>query len=290
MLPRSYNWTLHQSELATDVAFRSRTELERWYSCWARYAFENFDSTQVMRFLGRSGRLPLGSSLDVHSDVQAFEESVRLKHWVNGNSIKMYDHANLLRVETTINRPKEFRSYRPAVGDPDGPASWRVMQRGVADTYRRAEVSQAANERYLESLASVKASATLADLTEPWTKRVSEPGAGGKKGRKLRALNPLAADDAALLKAVSDPKWTVNGLRNRDLSEALYGPRATDPVERKKRSAKVSRLIRLLRAHGILKKIAKTHRYQVCDKSRDGLHAVLRARSASVATPATSAT
>jgi len=212
--------------------------------------------------------------------VQSVEESVRLKHWVNGNSVKRYDHGNVLRVETTINRPKEFRSYRAAVGDPEGPKSWRVMRRGVADTHRRAEVSQASNERYLESLAAVAATTTVAEVAKRWTERVAEPGQGGADGRKLRGLNPFAAEDAALLTAVSDPKWGLNGLRNRELAEALFGEPSPDPAERKKRSAKVGRLIRLLRAHGILKKVPKTHRYQVCAKSRDGLLAILAARTA----------
>jgi hypothetical protein len=278
-LPVPYNWTVHQSEWATDVAFASRAELAKWYSRWAHYAFEQFDSVQVLRFLGRSGRLAPGTTVDVHSDVQAVEESVRLKHWVNGNSVKMYDHGPVLRVETTINRPKEFRSYRAAVGDPEGPKSWRVMQRGVADTHRRAEVSQASNERYLEGLAAVAAKTTVAEVAQRWTERVAEPGKGGTR-RKLRALNPLSAADAALLTAVSDPKWAVNGLRNRDLRAELFGAPPADPLERKRQSAKVGRLLRLLRAHGILKKIAQTQRYQVCAKSRDGLLAILAARSA----------
>ena len=49
----------------------------------------------------------------------------------------------------------------------------------------------------------------------------------------MRALNPLASGDAALLTAVSDPKWQLNGLRNGDLSEALFGEPPTDPKERK---------------------------------------------------------
>jgi hypothetical protein len=60
------------------------------------------------------------------------------------------------------------------------------MQRGVADTHRRTEVSQASNERYLESLAAVAATTTIAEVAQPWTKRVAEPGAGGRQGRKLR--------------------------------------------------------------------------------------------------------
>jgi len=275
-LPLAYNWTVHQSEWATDVALASRSVLEDWYERWVRHGFLNYKSLDVLRFLGRS-RLPAGSPADIQSDVQSFEESVRLKHWVNGNSLKMYDHANVLRVETTINNPKEFKSYRAKVGDPDGPKDWRVLQRGVADVHRRAQVSQKANERYLEALSSVAATPTLDQLVTPWCQRVAEPGTGG---RMLRALNPWSADDRALLTAVSDPKWLLNRRRNRDLAEALYGRAPDDPVERKRRSARVSRLLRLLRAHRIVKKIARSHRYQVCSKARDTLLALLAARHA----------
>jgi hypothetical protein len=276
-LPVAYNWTVHQSEWATDVAFGSRSSLMEWYERWVRHALTNFRSTQVLRFLGRSGRLSAGAVLDVHSDVQAFEESVRLKHWVNGNSVKMYDHGSVLRVETTVNAVKEFRSYRAPVGDPQGKKAWRVLCRSVADTYRRAEVSQACNERYLESLSGVAATATVSELVSPWCQPTTEPG---KSGRKVRALNPLAKEDAALLTIVSDPKWQLDGLRNRDLCEALYGAAPEDAGQRQRRSAKVSRLLRLLRAHGILQKVPKSYRYRVRAESRDALLALLAARQA----------
>jgi hypothetical protein len=276
-LPLAYNWTVHQSECASDVAFCSRAALEECYGRWVRYAFENFGSTEVLRFLGRSGRLPTDPDLEVNSDVKACAESVRLKHRVGGNSIKMYDHGNVLRVETTVNDPKAFRSYRAAVGEPEGAKDWRILRRSVADTYRRAEVSRACNERYLTALASVAATATVKDLVAPWCERAREPGAGG---RPVRALNPLGEQDAALLAAVSDPKWQLEGLRNRDLAEALYGPSPADPVERRRRSAKVSRLLRLLRAHGILHKVPKSYRYRVGPESRDALLALLAARQA----------
>jgi len=276
-LPVKYNWTVHQSEWATDVAFRSREELEAWYRRWSHHAFVNFTSTGVLRFLGRSGRLSKNATVEVHSDVQEFEESVRLKHWVNGNSVKMYDHSNVLRVETTVNETKEFRSYRSKVGDPGGSKSWRILRQSVADTHRRTEVSQASNERYVEALAGVAATTTVAALTTQWCERAPEPGGSG---RKVRALNPLSEEDAALLQAVSDPKWALNGLRNRDLADALYGPAKEDATERRQVSAKVGRLLRLLRAHGILQKVPKTHLYRVTDQSRDGLIALLAARQA----------
>jgi hypothetical protein len=276
-LPFPYNWTVHQSEWASDVAFQSRSDLETWYWRWSRYAFENFTSVKVLRFLGRSRSVTAESKVAVHSDVEVVEESVRLKHWVNGNSVKMYDHGNVLRVETTVNKAKEFRSYRSKVGEPGGPKKWRVLQSGVADMYRRTVVSQASNERYLGALSSVAATETVGALTARWCERADEPGGSG---RKMRALNPLSEEDAALLKAVSDPKWVLNGLRNRDLAEALYGPASGDVTEHRRRSAKVSRLLRLLRAHGIVQKVAKRHLYRVSESSRDGLLALIAARQA----------
>jgi hypothetical protein len=277
-LPVAYNWTMHQSEWATDVAFQSRSTLEQWYERWVRQALF-FDSTQVLRFLGRSRRLPATGKADVHSDREFVEESVRLKHWVNGNSVKMYDHGNVLRVETTINNVQAFKSFRHKVGEPDGPMEWRVLQRSVADTHRRTEISHACNGRYLEALSSVRATTPVGKMVEPWCERVVEPG---KSGRKVRALNPMSAEDAALLAVVSDPKWALNGLRNRDVADALFGAAPDDEKERRRRSAKVSRLLRLLRAHGILQKVPKTHRYQVNAKSRDALQGFLAARAAAV--------
>jgi hypothetical protein len=273
-LPLAYNWTVHQSEFASDVAFTSRAVLEEWYERWVRHGFLNYSSLEVLRFLGRAR---LGAAPDIDADVEAFEESVRLKYRVNGNSLKMYDHGNILRLETTINNPKEFRSYRAKVGEPAGPKDWRVLERGVAGMYRRAQVSQAVNERLCESLASVAATTTLEKLVTPWCQRVAEPGGSG---RLVRALNPWSAADLKLLTAVSDPRWLLHGLRNRDLAEALDGPAPNDPAERKRRSARTSRLLRLLRAHGILKKVPKTQRYQVCASARDTILALLAARQA----------
>ena len=275
--PVSYNWTVFQSEWATDVAFRSRQDLERYYERWVRHAFLNFDSAKVLRFLGRSGRL-LGNGPPVHSNVERQFEGTRVKHWVDHNSIKLYDHLNVLRPETTINNPYGFRVYRTAENDPDGPLSWMLLRHGVADLHRRAQVSQAANERYLEALAGVAETKTVKELAEPVCRRASAPGK--KSPRKVRALNPLATDDMALLRAISDPKWMVNGLRNRDLVALLYPTASDDPTEKRRRSSRVTRLLRLLRGHSLLQKVPHTHRYQVSAQARTTILALLAAADA----------
>jgi len=275
--PVTYNWTVFQSEWATDVAFRARADLEHIAGRWTQQALLNFDSAKVLRFLGRAGRLE-GTTAEVHSNLERFFEGTRVKHWVAGNSLKLYDHLNVLRPETTINDPRGFRVYRTAENDPDGAPSWRTLRRGVADLHRRAQVSQAANERYLEALAGLAETKTVKELAEPLCRRVTEPGR--QSARKVRALNPLAADDAALLRAISDPKWMVNGLRNRDLVTVLYATPTNDPTEKRRRSARVTRLLRLLRAHGLLQKVPRTHRYQVSAQARTTILALLAAANA----------
>jgi len=276
-LPLAYNWTVFASEWATDVAFRSRQDLERWYGRWVRHAFLNYDSMQVLRFLGQTAPLRGNGNREVKTNVERFYEGIRLKHWVNKNSLKLYDHLNLLRPETTINQPSGFRVFRTKENDPDGDKGWRILRRSVADLHRRAQVSQAANERYLDALAAVEETKTVKELAAPLCRRVAEPG---PSGRKVRALNPLAATDAALLTAISDPKWMINGLRNRDLLAALYATATDDPKEKRRRSARVTRLLRILRAHGLLHKVSKTHRYQVAAQARTVILALLAARDA----------
>lgn len=272
-----YNWTVYQSEWATDVAFASRAELAKWMPLWQRQAL-NYPSTEILRFLGRTGRLQGNDTWDVETEYKRFYEGLRIKHWVNKNSLKLYDHLNVGRVELTMNDVKFFKVYRASQADPDGPLAWRSMRRTVADLYRRAEVSQKVNERYLASMASVKETRTVKELVEPLCQPVEEPGK--KTARKVRALNPWSKEDGELLLAISDPKWMVNGIRNRDLVAVLYQEETNDAKEKRRRSARVTRLIRLLRGHGLLQKVPRTHRYHVNECARAAIGAHLAAANA----------
>ena len=115
-----------------------------------------------------------------------------MKHRAMGNSIKVYDKGgSILRIETTINKPGAYRSYRSSEAEPEGDKQWRVMRRGVADMYRRAEVSQAANDRYAEALASLDTTTPLGRLAATVCRPVS------KDGKRYRALHPFSSEDRA---------------------------------------------------------------------------------------------
>jgi hypothetical protein len=260
-----------ESEWATDVMFKDRASLERLYPLLTRAAMEAFGAEDVLRFLGhcRDGNLRNFQG-EVTSDHRRREEGVRVKFRVKKNSVKLYDKWSALRAETTINDPSDFMVYRPSQRDPNGTMRWQEMRKGVADLYRRSEVSQASNDRCLNALATLNTDSPLIELVRPVCRR-REQG-----GRTVRALRPWSEPDAALLRAVNSGAFFVNGFRNRDLVERLYPKGFTDAAERRKASARVTRQLRLLRAHGIIKRVATTYRYQPTEQGRQILTAILQ--------------
>jgi hypothetical protein len=280
--PVPYYWSMDETEWASDVAFRSAAELADLSPRLYRHSMLTLGCSDVMRFLGK--RLNAAGQPDGHftgevvSDLKQRPEGLRAKHRINRNWIKMYDkQQSILRVETVINDPSDMKAFRPKEGDEQGEKSWRKLRKGVADAHRRAEISQAANERYLEALATVADSTPLAKLADKICQRASW------RGRKQRALNPLAAEDAGLLEAVNRGEFTINGLSNRDLRELLFTNGTDDHKEARRRSAVVTRKLQLLRAHGLIRKIPKTHRYQITKDGRTKITALLAARQANTA-------
>ena len=253
-----YYWSCQDSEWASDVMFKSPQALAALYPHLIRHGMQNLSCLEVMRFLGRkvptvSG--PYGTFKgEVTSDLKHRPEGMRLKHYVNGNSVKMYDkQGSVLRFETTIIQPRDFKVFRGTDEDPEA-KQWRKMRKGVADLQRRAEVSQASNDRYAAAMASAKCPKPLKELAGGVCRRTHE----GK--RPVRALNPMGQEDARLLETVNRGEFNLNGFRNRDVRMHLYAQPTSDVKQQKKRSAAVTRKLRLLRAHGLIKKVPKTHR------------------------------
>jgi hypothetical protein len=280
-IAQTYYWTASASEYATDLLFRDAPSLAALYPRLVQHGLRTFASPDVMRFLGRktpttSGRVQGKFTGEVISDLKHRPEGIRVKHSVNGNSVKMYDkEGSVLRIETTINKTGDFRVYRAKQGEPGGEKSWRPLQRSVGELWRRAQVSAAANRRYLEALASVTDKTPVGQASAGVCRAVVQDG------RRPRALNPWSEKDAVLLAAVSRGEYTINGLRHRDLRRQLWAKVGTDK-EARRRAAAVTRQLRLLRAHGLLRKVSGTHRYVVTEGGRKIITALLAARQADV--------
>ncbi len=271
----SYYWSAEETEWATDVMFKSGDDLATLYPRLVRHGMLCFGGEDVLRFLGRPGTVRQFSAARLQSDLKRRHEGLRLKHALNRNSVKMYDkQGTILRVETTINDPRDMKVYRSVEGHPQGPKRWLRLRKGVADLHRRAEVSQASNARYLEALATVEDAPTLEQVAAPVCQPVT-----GKRGR-ARALNPLAEEDARLLEAVNRGEFAINGFRNRDLRVLLHGDPPRESLHAKRLAARVTRQLRLLRAHRLIRKVPRTHRYLLTDAGRTTINALLAAKHA----------
>lgn len=273
-----YYWSIDESEWATDLMFRSTAELSRLYPSLIRHGIESFGSRDIMRFLGQ--RVPLVGNChrndrrEFVSDVKQRPEGIRIKHRLQDNSLKMYNkQGSVLRVETTLNNVRQLKTPRRK-GEK---VVWTPMRKGVSDARRRAKVSDAANRRYLDAMASITTPTPLKVLTHSlW-----QPAK--LQNQQVRGLNLLGDSDAKLLEIVGCGAYLLNGIRNRDLQAALFPDATDDPAEKRRRSGQATRRLRLLRAHGLLKKVPHTHRYLVTELGRQVITALLAAREADVA-------
>lgn len=272
-----------QTEWADDFLFHAPEQLRPRYERFLRHGLQDISCHDVLRFLGKKRPGQCGD--EVKADYRERKEGVRIKFWHGTNSVKVYDKGpDCLRVETTVNQPKAFTVVRgklplPRPGgrknDDDTPKP-RTLSKSVLDLPHRARVSAEANGRLLENLATVADTAKLGDLLEPLGRPVV------RNGRRLaRALHPLAGDDARLLRLVAQGDFLVKGFRNADLRDDFFGPRppGADPArETRRRSAAMTRRLALLKAHGLIEKIERSHRYQLTPDGHRVSTVVLAAR------------
>jgi len=229
-----------------------------------------------MRFLERKAHGNFTGELITSFKDRA--EGVRVKHWVNGNSIKMYDKGgSVLRIETTVAKTTDFKVFRPKNDAPDGALAWRPLRKGVADLHRRAEVSQRSNTNYLDALATVNDEIPLSTVLDAVSRHTTW------RSRRVRALRIGDPADIALLESVSRGEFATAGFRNRDLRRLLFPTRSNaSPADLRRLSARVSRMLRMLRAHGVIQKIPKTHRYTLSAKGHQLTAALFAARTATL--------
>jgi hypothetical protein len=280
-LAQHYYWSASSTEYATDVVFQRAEDLAKLYPRLIHHGISTFSSADVMRFLGRwvpvsTGKVSRQFEGEIISDIKQRPEGVRIKHSLDGNTLKMYDkHGQALRVETTIDHPERFKVRRTSEKDPNGKLRWLELRRGLADLPRRCEISAAANNRYLTALASVTGKTPLSQLVQEISRPLTQDG------QRYRGLRPWSPEDGQWLEVLSRGEAMINGFRNRDLRRLLH-PRKGSASEERRRSIQITRRIRLFRAHGLLRKVSGTHRYLVTDKGRQILTALLAARKADV--------
>lgn len=241
-----YHWSLMQAEYATDLVFHRAGDLAPLYEEISRTAIHAVKAEQVATFLGKKLHGNYEDEMGTHFHTRI--EGTCINHHAGKKAgIKMYDKfGRVLRIETTVNDVGFFRHYRQ-VEHRDGTSSRKQapVRKTIYSLPVLAELSRAANRRYLEFVSTLE-----------------DPGRGLKKmrriarpvreaGRNYPGFNPLASDDQQLFQALARGEHHISGFTNRSLRTVLV----------QKTSSQISRLLKRLRMHGLIKKIGRTYKY-----------------------------
>jgi hypothetical protein len=254
-----YYWVVDQVEFATDVLFKDRQHLQPLYRRLLEHASLTFSAEDVLSFLGK--KLHGNLAAEVSTDCKKRPQGFRVKHRYGGNWLKMYDKfGQVLRIEMVINQPRCFKVCRWGKRKGQRVRDWFPLTKSVAFLGRYAEVSLQATQRYLAALAVIEDPRVSAQVLD----RVCNPVP--YQGRRRRALNALSRADQQLFFAVLRGEHIQRGFYARDIARYLGLKKAHDSRQQRRNSSRISRLLQLLRAHGLIGKIQHTRRYRVTDK------------------------
>jgi hypothetical protein len=257
-----YHWSVDQCEYATDVVFKRQADLAVIYDTLTRTAVHTVKPDNIATFLGKKLNPQFEGESGNRYNIRI--EGTRIKHTMGPVSLKLYDKFSLiLRIETTVNDLTFFKHYRE-VEHRDGAkeTKWAPMQKTIYSLPALRELLEAANRRYLEFLS------TIEDPRNGRTKLDKLSQTVTQEGRSYPGFNFFDADDDALFRSILRGEFNISGLQNKSLRRFL--PHLN--------SGRVSRLLKRLRLHGLIKKVGHTYKYYVTQFGKDVLSAGLKLR------------
>jgi len=258
-----YHWSIMQAEYASDIVFHKADDLKPLYETITHTAIHAVKPDHVATFLGRKLHGNFTGELGNHYHTRI--EGTRIKHHMAGKaSIKMYDKlGRVLRIETTVNDVTFFKHYRK-VEHRDGTSSMKQapLKKHIYSLPTLVALCYAANDRYL---------AFVSQLENPSTglkqvKRIAEPKR--HNDRSFRGFNVLSDDDHRLFLTIARGEFAINGITNRAIRRIMTH----------KTGSQISRLLKRLRLHGLMKKVGRTYKYYLTKLGRATVLSALKLR------------
>ena len=165
----------------------------------------------------------------------------RVIHRMKFNWIKMYDKGTVLRVETVINNPEEFRVRQRVRRQGHDVMAWAPLRKSVTLLFRNREISAQSNVRYLDALSQVQDPTPAVRNLDALTTHAST-----KDGRTVRAFNPLSRNERMLFEVLLAGEHALHGFTNRDLRGKLARTSYPLAPSEDRRPSQVTRLFRRL--------------------------------------------
>ena len=246
-------------EYSWDLSGKRAAALAPVYAEISRQAILTVKAPDVAKFLGKR----LSPEAELTSDFRTRIEGSRIRHSLGPASLKLYDkRGRVLRLECTANDVTFFKHYRK-VEHRDGPPTDPVaaLKKSLFSLGDWAGLRRAACARYLAFLSALEdrsgGSVNLERITEP---------ARDEQHRSYRGFNFFAAGDLSVLLASLRGEYHISGLSNRLLQRVLTG----------KNGGQISRVLKRLRLHGLIRKIGHTDKDYVTAMGQRVLIAALK--------------
>ncbi len=264
-LPRlnlSVQWSLWQVEYATDLVFKQSADLQTFYPLLLETLIHTVKPDDIATFLGHK----------VHGNYQGeagnrFNKRLlgtRIKHTMQPVSLKLYDKFGfILRIEVTVNDVSFFKQYRE-VQHRDGTreTKYAPMKKTIYSLPALHEQLLAANQRYLKFISEI-------ETPHVGVQRLNQISQSKTDNQHTyKGFNLLAEEDAALCRLLLRGEFAISGLTNRALRALLPG----------KNTGQVSRLLKRLRVHGVLKKVGRCYKYYLTEFGRQVTTMALKLR------------
>jgi hypothetical protein len=257
--PSGYYWSLMQVEYSWDLSWKRAADLAPVYAEISRQAILTVKAPDVAKFLGKR----LSPEAELTSDFRTRIEGTRIRHSLGPAALKLYDkRGRVLRLECTANDVTFFKHYRK-VEHREGPPTYQVaaLKKSLFSLGDLAGLMRAACARYLAFLSALEdrsgGSVNLERITAP---------ARDEQHRSHRGFNFFAAGDLSVLLAILRGEYHISGLSNRLLQRVLTG----------KNGGQISRVLKRLRLHGLIRKIGHTYKYYVTAMGQRVLIAALK--------------
>lgn len=240
-----YHWTIMQAEYATDIIFKKQADLKYIYEQLTRTAIHTVKPENIATFLGK--KLHGNYQDEMGNNFNTRIEGTRIKHTMGPVSIKMYDKLGLvLRIETTVNKVSFFKHYRK-VEHRDGTQTRKFaqMKKGIYSLSPLRQLLSAANQRYLQFISAIDDMTTGVKKLNKFSQKIV------KKDRPYKGFNFFTHEDQKLFEIISRGEFNISGFQNKNIRQ-LLGNKST---------GQISRIIKRLHVHGLIKKIGHTYKY-----------------------------
>ena len=242
-----YQWSISEVEYSYDIIFNDYNTLKPIYDNIITTAMHTITPENIANYLGK--RFSFQFEGEAGSRFNKRILGTRIKHQLGDTSVKIYDKfGSILRIEVTSQDVSEMRVFRD-VQKRNGTTESKVapVKKSIYSLYDLTSLFQRACNRYLEAISAFD------DPTDGLSKldKAVEPIV--ENNRKYNGFNFFSKNDKALLLAIADPKFNIDGMRNKNLRAMIPG----------KSAGQISRLLKRLRVHDLIDKVRGTFKYRL---------------------------